>query len=160
MHGRRRIIIARSIAGAGAMLSLALLAAPANASLIGPCTGTVAGRDIRGLAIEKKDAITVQRGTLVPITATTDGSQHVKVTLQYIGMDVATIADEDFTGTTWNRSASVDRYAKHGVGYYVLHAALPGCIGDVLLTTPLMRSVKARFDPHGTLNAGRGPGGI
>jgi len=32
-----------------------------------------------------------------------------------------------------------------------------GHIGDGL---PLMRAVKARFDPHGTLNPGRGPGGL
>jgi FAD/FMN-containing dehydrogenase len=32
-----------------------------------------------------------------------------------------------------------------------------GEIGDSLR---MMRAVKARFDPHGTLNPGRGPGGI
>jgi FAD/FMN-containing dehydrogenase len=32
-----------------------------------------------------------------------------------------------------------------------------GEVGDSLRT---MQAVKARFDPHGTLNPGRGPGGI
>jgi glycolate oxidase FAD binding subunit len=32
-----------------------------------------------------------------------------------------------------------------------------GDVGDAL---PIMKSIKARFDPHGTLSAGRGPGGL
>ena len=32
-----------------------------------------------------------------------------------------------------------------------------GDIGDAL---PIMKSIKARFDPHGTLSPGRGPGGL
>jgi glycolate oxidase FAD binding subunit len=82
------------------------------------------------------------------------------------GLGIVLVRIDGETAATARAVASVREYAVSRRGSAVIvsgSAALKalvdpwGTLGDAL---PAMRAVKARFDPHGILNPGRGPGGL
>jgi hypothetical protein len=115
-------------------MSLALFAVPAQGYIDGVCTASIDGSSLAGRAVDADNAIILKRGTSVPASGTSQvANDHVKVTLQYLGFDVATIVDEDFDRNGWSKPVSVDRYAKHGVGYYIVTAKTSACSAGALL---------------------------
>lgn len=137
MSFTHRRLIARLITGlAGAFTVVLMLAAPTFGEASGPCTSSIGGTDASGHdSTDKDQAVIVERGGTVAVTAASFTSVgKIDVYLQFVGFDVAHIVDDSTDDRVYNRSVSVDRYAKHGVGYYIAYGRTSGgCTAQVLL---------------------------
>lgn len=133
MRGVHRVGLAAAVAGA----ALAL-AAGATAGIEGPCKASIAGEDVgsRGTG-STADAIEVSRDTSVPVSMSSASEiQRLKIQIEFGGFRW-TVRDEPATGTSWESSVEVDRYATYGIGLYKVVGSSSGaglqCSGSALV---------------------------
>lgn len=122
------------------LLFLALVAAPeAPASIIGPCTGTLAGQDVAPLLTGTLDEpITVSKERPVSVTMSSERPiRRLKVELEFAGLRW-TVHDRPSMGTRWASEVPVDDYAIYGLGLYKIVATSEGqgftCEGEGLIS--------------------------
>jgi len=126
----------------GAVLAVTALAAaaPAAASIAGPCNASVAGVNVANRSgTAAGDAIHVQKNAIVPVTmGWSSGISHLKITVSMAGFHW-TVTDQAASGTSWARSVDVGKYAKWGAGLYQVTGVSTGkvagtqCSGTALV---------------------------
>ena len=131
---RSRLLVLLLLAALGSVL---VLAAPAGASITGPCQASIAGTDVAPLgSASAGDAIKVGKNDVVPVTMSSSGAiAHLKVVISLAGFHF-TAKDEPTTGTSWSQSVKVHDYAKWGVGLYQVTGESTGassCSGTALV---------------------------
>jgi hypothetical protein len=120
------------------LTTLPLLALQAGADINGNCSATINGVDIGGLSSsDAGDAIEVKEHTAVPVTMqSAEGITHLRVQLEFAGFRW-TVRDEPTSGTSWQNTVPVDKYAKYGVGLYKVVGQSDGpagsCSGSALI---------------------------
>ena len=136
MRGICRLVLA--ITAALTLSTLPALALLASADVNGNCSATINGVDVGGLSSsDAGDAIEVKEHTAVPVTMqSADGITHLRVQIEFAGFR-RTVRDEPTSGTSWENSAPVDKYAKWGVGLYKVIGLSDGpggtCSGSALV---------------------------
>lgn len=123
--GRLRRMAAATLLAALALF--ALLTVPAGAEVTGDCSATFAGVDVADRSsTDPADAIPVQQGSSVPAAGQSPAPvNRVRVQLEFAGFRW-TVADSAVSGTTWQETVDVDRYARYGVGLYKVLAVSEG----------------------------------
>jgi len=120
------------------LTTLPALALLASADVNGNCSATINGVDVGGLSSSNAgDAIEVKEHTAVPVTMqSAEGITHLRVQLEFAGFRW-TVRDEPTSGTSWQNSVPVDKYAKYGVGLYKVVGQSMGpagtCSGSALV---------------------------
>jgi hypothetical protein len=120
------------------LTTLPVLALLASADVNGDCSATINGVDVKGLSSsDVGDAIEVKEHTAVPVTMqSAEGITHLRVQLEFAGFRW-TVRDEPTSGTSWQNSVPVDKYAKYGVGLYKVIGQSEGpggtCSGSALV---------------------------
>jgi hypothetical protein len=132
----RRLFLATTVALL--LTTLPLLALQAGADINGNCSATINGVDVGGLSSsDAGDAIEVKEHTAVPVTMqSAQGITHLRVQLEFAGIRW-TVRDEPTSGTSWQNTVPVDKYAKYGVGLYKVIGVSDGpagsCSGSALI---------------------------
>jgi len=135
---RRICRLVLAITAAVTLSTLPALALLASADVNGDCSAAINGVDVRGLSsTDAGDAIVVREHTAVPVTmGSAAGITHLKVQIEFAGIRW-TVRDEATSGTSWENTVPVDKYARWGVGLYkvVGQSAGPGgtCSGSALV---------------------------
>jgi len=120
------------------LTTLPALALLASADINGNCSATINGVDVKGLSSsDAGDAIEVKEHTAVPVTMqSAEGITHLRVQIEFAGFPW-TVRDEPTSGTSWQNTVPVDRYAKWGVGLYKVIGLSEGpagsCSGSALV---------------------------
>jgi hypothetical protein len=120
------------------LTTLPALALLASADINGNCSATINGVDVKGLSSsDAGDAIEVKEHTAVPVTMqSADGITHLRVQIEFAGFR-RTVRDEPTSGTSWQNTVPVDKYAKYGVGLYKVIGLSDGpagtCSGSALV---------------------------
>ena len=120
------------------LTTLPALALLASADVNGNCSATINGVDVRGLSSSNAgDAIEVKEHTAVPVTMqSAEGITQLRVQIEFAGFRW-TVRDEPTSGTSWQNTVPVDKYAKYGVGLYKVigQSTGPGgtCSGSALV---------------------------
>ena len=120
------------------LTTLPALALLASADVNGNCSATINGVDVRGLSSSNAgDAIEVKEHTAVPVTMqSADGITRLRVQIEFAGVPW-TVRDEPTSGTSWDNSVPIDKYAKYGVGLYKVIGLSEGpggtCSGSALV---------------------------
>jgi hypothetical protein len=136
MRGICRLVLA--ITAALTLSTLPALALLSSADVNGDCSAAINGVDIRGLSSSNAgDAIEVKEHTAVPVTMqSAAGITHLKVQIEFAGARW-TVRDEPTSGTSWENTVPVDKYAKWGVGLYKVVGQSEGpagtCSGSALV---------------------------
>jgi hypothetical protein len=106
----------------------ALTAAPAaSASVTGPCTAVIAGRDMSSLQTGPlEEGVTVDRDSLVPVSMSSDRPlRRLEVELEFAGVRF-TVHDRPIEGTRWSSEVAVDDYGVYGMGVWKVVASTEG----------------------------------
>jgi len=120
------------------LTTLPALALLASADVNGNCSATINGVDVKGLSSsDAGDAIEVKEHTAVPVTMqSAEGITHLRVQIEFAGVPW-TVRDEPTSGTSWQNTVPVDKYAKWGVGLYKVIGQSEGpagtCSGSALV---------------------------
>jgi len=136
MRGICRLVLA--ITAALTLSTLPALALLASADVNGNCSATINGVDVKGLSSSNAgDAIEVKEHTAVPVTMqSAAGITRLRVQIEFAGIPW-TVRDEPTSGTSWENSVPVDKYAKYGVGLYKVIGRNDGptgtCSGSALV---------------------------
>jgi len=136
MRGICRLVLA--ITAALTLSTLPALALLASADVNGNCSATINGVDVKGLSSSNAgDAIVVREHTAVPVTMqSAEGITHLRVQIEFAGFRW-TVRDEATSGTSWENTVPVDKYAKYGVGLYKVIGLSDGpggnCSGSALI---------------------------
>ena len=136
MRGICRLVLA--ITAALTLSTLPALALLASADVNGNCSATINGVDVKGLSSSNAgDAIEVKEHTAVSVTMqSAEGITHLRVQIEFAGFRW-TVRDEATSGTSWENTVPVDKYAKYGVGLYKVIGLSDGpggnCSGSALI---------------------------
>jgi hypothetical protein len=136
MRGICRLLLATT--AALTLSTLPALALLSSADVNGNCSATINGVDVRGRSSTSVgDAIDVKEHTAVPVTMTSaDGITRLRVQIEFAGVP-RTVRDEPTSGTSWENTVPVDKYAKWGVGLYKVIGQSEGpagtCSGSALV---------------------------
>ncbi|HEU4758822.1 MAG TPA: hypothetical protein VFT91_02455 [Dehalococcoidia bacterium] len=130
----------RGVLAGALVFTLALFwrALPAWAEVDGNCSASINGVDVGQVSSgDSGQAIEVKQHTGVPVTMTSaQAIAHLRIQLEFAGIRW-TVRDEPTEGTSWEKSAPVDRYAKYGVGLYKVIGQSVGpdstCSGSALV---------------------------
>ena len=134
--------VRRSRFALGAVVPIAgwilLAAAPASASISGPCTAMIGGTNVADLSTSPTATpVKVKKNGRVLVTMQSARQMtHLKITLNFAGTSW-TVKDKDISSNSWAESVAVDDYAKYGVGLYLVEGTGTGtgfsCTGDGLV---------------------------
>jgi hypothetical protein len=116
-------LVAALALAAGALVS----APPASASVTGPCTAQIAGRDASSLQTGPlEDGITVDRDSLVPVSMSSERPlTRYQVDLEFAGVRF-TVHEGPTEGTRWSSEVAVDDYGVYGMGLWKIVASTEG----------------------------------
>jgi hypothetical protein len=115
MPHRLAIALVPAFAAFAALLS----ASPAGATLTGPCTATLAGRDMASMLVGPlDDAHRVSRNSLLSVTMTSERPiARFRVELEFAGVRW-TVHDQRVSGTRWASEVPVEDYGVYGMGLW------------------------------------------
>lgn len=116
---------------AATALVLGLGAPPAGAQVVGPCSATIAGQDVR-TATRPVDAIEVDDGATVIVEGVDNtGAPYSRIQLRFPPLPNVTVHDDDYGSAqpTWSGTVEVSDYATWGVGLYQVSGVTDDCKG-------------------------------
>ena len=114
-----------------------VLATSAAAEITPGCSASINGQSVEKLSSTNPDhAIPVQEGTTVPVSGQAPSEiSHVLIKMEAAGFQW-TVRDAPTSGTSWQNTVPVDRYAKYGAGLYKVVAESTGgqkCVAAALV---------------------------
>ena len=123
---------------AGLAVYCALAVEPAAAGITGPCSATIAGRNVASLSTgARSGAVHVRKDSTVAVTMSAGRQMtHLKVRLHFAGFSW-TVKDKPISSNSWAESVDVNSYATYGIGLYLVEGWGNGpgvsCSGDALV---------------------------
>ncbi|MGH3132432.1 MAG: hypothetical protein ACRDNY_01590 [Gaiellaceae bacterium] len=141
----------RPLALAFALVAALVVAPEAAARIEGPCTATIAGRDVITRDTGAfSDSIRIDRDDLASVTMGADEPiDRLEVELEFAGIRW-TVHDLESTGNSWASEVPVADYAEYGIGLYKVVASSTGA-GFTCEAAALVKVEGETLDPLTTI---------